>query len=59
MELKFELTTEPAIKVTIANEAFANITGIISNSPNAFDIDGCIFITALALIIGTYKIPAL
>jgi hypothetical protein len=59
MELKFKLTTESAVKAAIAIEAFASITRIISNSPNILGIGGCILITGLALIIGTYKTPPL
>ncbi len=59
MELKFKLATEPAVKATIALGAFASITRIISNLPNVFGIGGCILITGLALIIGTYKTPPL
>jgi hypothetical protein len=59
MELKFELATEPACKTAIALGAFASITRIISDSPNAFGIGGCILIGVLALIIGTYKTPPL
>jgi hypothetical protein len=54
MEIKFELTTEPACKTAIALGAFAGITPIISDLPNAFRIGGCILIGVLALIIGTY-----
>ncbi len=59
MELKFELTTEPAVKAAIAIGAFASITHIISNAPNVFGIGGCVLITGLALVTGTYKMPPL
>jgi hypothetical protein len=59
MELKFELATEPAVKAAIAIGAFTGITSIITNSPNAFGLSGCVLITGLALIIGTYKMPPL
>jgi hypothetical protein len=59
MELKFELATEPAVKAVIAIGAFASITTVITNSPNVFGISGCVLITSLALIIGTYCTPPL
>jgi hypothetical protein len=60
MEIKFELATEPACKTTaIALGAFTGITHIISDSPNAFGIGGCVLIGVLALIIGTYTTPPL
>ena len=49
MEINFELTTEPACKTVIALGAFAGITRIISDLPNAFGIGGCILIGVLAL----------
>jgi hypothetical protein len=57
MELKFELATEPAVKAVIAIGAFIGITRIITNSPNAFGISGCVLIAGLAFIIGTYHTP--
>jgi hypothetical protein len=59
MELKFKLATEPACKTAIALGVFASITKIIVDSPNAFDISGCVLIGILAIIIGTYKTPPL
>jgi hypothetical protein len=59
MEIKFELATEPAIKVDIAIGAFASITRIITNSPNVFGISGCVLITGLALVISTHCTPRL
>jgi hypothetical protein len=59
MELTFELAAEPAVKAVIAIGAFAGITTIITNSPNAFGISGCVLIAGLALTIGTYRTPPL
>jgi hypothetical protein len=59
MELKFELATEPTVKAATAIGAFASITCIISNSPNVNGTGGCVLTPALALIIGTYKMPPL
>ncbi len=59
MELKFKLTTEPAVKAVIAIGAFVGITTIITNSPNVFGINGCVLIAGLALINGTYCTPPL
>jgi hypothetical protein len=59
MELKFELATEPACKTAIALGAFADITKIITESPNTFGVGGCVIIGILALIFGTYKTPPL
>jgi hypothetical protein len=59
MELKFELATEPAVKAVIAISAFTGITRIMTNSPNAFGISGCVLIADLAFIIGTYCMPPL
>ncbi len=59
MELKFKLTTKPAVKAAIAIGAFTGITRIITNSPNAFGISGCVLIAGLAFIIGTYCTPPL
>jgi hypothetical protein len=59
MELKFKLTTEPAVKAAIALGKFAGITPIISISFNAFGIGGFFLIAGLALIFGTYKMPPL
>ncbi len=55
MEIKFKLATEPAIKAVIATGAFASIARIITNSPNVFDISGCVLITRLALVISTHR----
>jgi hypothetical protein len=57
--IKFEFATKPACKTAIALGAFAGITFIISDSPNAFGIGGCVLIGVLALIIGTYTMPPL
>ncbi len=54
MELKLNLTTEPAVKAVIAIGAFASITYIITNSPNVFGISGCVLITGPALTISTH-----
>ncbi len=59
IELKFKLATDPAVKVVIAIGAFAGIATIITNSPNAFGISGCVLIADLALTIGTYRTPPL
>jgi hypothetical protein len=59
MEIKFKLATEPACKTAIALGAFASLIRIISNSPNAFRICGCVLIGVLALIIGTYTMSPL
>jgi hypothetical protein len=59
MELKFKLTTEPAVKAVITIGAFTGITTVITNSPNVFGISGCVLIAGLALIIGTYCTPPL
>ncbi len=59
MELKFELTTEPAVKAVIALGAFAGITCIITDSPNIFGISCCVLVTGLALVISTHCTPPL
>ena len=59
MEIKFELATEPAVKALIAIGAFSGITTIITITPNVFGIIGCLLISVLAIIIGTYKTPPL
>ncbi len=59
MELKFKLATEPTVKAVIAIGAFTGITCIITNSPNAFGISGCVLIAGLAFNIGTYHTPPL
>jgi hypothetical protein len=46
MELKFELTTESAVKAVMALGAFAGITCIITNSPNMFGISSYVLILA-------------
>jgi hypothetical protein len=59
MELKFELVTEPTVKAAIALGAFAGITFVITDSPKAFRIGGCVCIAGLAQIIVTYCTPPL
>jgi hypothetical protein len=59
MEIKFKLATEPVVKAVTTIREFAGITCIITNSPNMFDISGCVLITGLALVIGTHCTPPL
>jgi hypothetical protein len=59
MELKIKLATEPAAKAVITIGAFTDITTVITNSPNAFGISGCVLIAGLALIIINYCTPPL
>ncbi len=59
MELKFELTTEPAVKATIAVVACTSIAYMTTHAQNWFGVITTLIIGIISVIIGTYKTPPL
>ena len=57
MELKFELDTEPAVKVTIAVVACCTITHMSTHMQNWYGIMSSIIIGVLGVVIRRYKTP--
>jgi hypothetical protein len=59
MELKFKLTTELAVKATIAVVACTSIVYVTTHNQNWFGVIATLIIGVISVIIGTYKTPPL
>jgi hypothetical protein len=59
MELKFKLTTEPAVKATIAAVACTSIVYMTTHAQNWFGVIAALIIGVIGVIIGIYKTPPL
>jgi len=61
MEIKFELATEPAVKVkgTIAIVAFVSIAYVSTHADTPYGFASSFLIGIIGVIIGTYKTPPL
>jgi hypothetical protein len=59
MELKFELSTELAVKATIAVVACISIAHVTTHAQNWFGVIAALIIGVISVIIGTYKTPPL
>jgi hypothetical protein len=59
MELKFHLTTEPAIKATISVVACTSIGYVATHTQNLFRFASAIIIRVIGVVIGIYKTPPL
>ncbi len=55
MKLKFDLTTEPAVNITIAIIACTSIACVTTHTQNWFGVIAALIIGAISVIIGTYK----
>jgi hypothetical protein len=59
MELKFNLTTEPAIKATTAVVTLTSAAYVATCTQSLFGIASAIIIGVIAVVIRTYKTPPL
>jgi hypothetical protein len=59
MELKFDPSTEPAVKATIAVVACTSIAYVTTHAQNWFGVITVLIVSVISVIIGKYKTPLL